>query len=167
MFCLLAVLTYLCVLVCKKGFLCKGQIKPKAVWARHRFSQKINKRICFVCCDKQKSKQKNTFVCFFERIYGASICFRINLTFSCLVETKGYCLSIIVFLYFNSVCKSLTKKVAHHKNEKKKKSASAKYSEPQAFLTFHMLKIKMFHTYIVSKYLVIRKMHENKNMIFQ
>ena len=36
----------------------KGQIKPKAVWARCRFSQKTNERICFVCREKQKSKQK-------------------------------------------------------------------------------------------------------------
>ena len=34
-----------------------GQIKPKSVWAHRRFSQKMNKRICFVCCEKQKSKQ--------------------------------------------------------------------------------------------------------------
>ena len=39
----------------------KGQIKPKSVWARHRFSQKTNERICFVCREKQKSKQ-NKFV---------------------------------------------------------------------------------------------------------
>ena len=39
----------------------KGQIKPKAGLARRRFSQKMNERICFVCCEKQKSKQ-NKFV---------------------------------------------------------------------------------------------------------
>ena len=39
----------------------KGQIKPKAVWTRRRFSQKSNKRICFVCREKQKRKQ-NKFV---------------------------------------------------------------------------------------------------------
>ena len=32
----------------------KGQMKPKAVWARHRFSQKMNKQICFVRHEKQK-----------------------------------------------------------------------------------------------------------------
>ena len=35
----------------------KGQIKPKAGLARRRFSQKTNQQICFVCCEKQKSKQ--------------------------------------------------------------------------------------------------------------
>ena len=59
----------------------KGQIKPKAVLVRRRFSQKTNEQICFVCREKQKSKQ-NKFVCsFFGRIYGASICFRFYLTF--------------------------------------------------------------------------------------
>ena len=40
-------------------------LKPKAVWACRKFSQKTNGRICFVCREKQKSKenQKN-FVCF-------------------------------------------------------------------------------------------------------
>ena len=33
----------------------KGQIKPKAVWARRRFSQKMNEWICFVCYENQKS----------------------------------------------------------------------------------------------------------------
>ena len=60
----------------------KDKILQKAVWARHRFSQKTNKRICFVCHEKQKSKQNN-FVCsFFGRIYSATICFRFYLTFS-------------------------------------------------------------------------------------
>ena len=59
----------------------KGQIKPKAGLARRRFSQKTNQQICFVCCEKQKSKQ-NKFVCpFLGRIYGVSICFRFYLTF--------------------------------------------------------------------------------------
>ena len=53
----------------------KGQIKPKAGWARHRFSQEMNKQICFVCREKQKSKQNKFFRSFFGRIYGASICF--------------------------------------------------------------------------------------------
>ena len=58
-----------------------GQIKPKAGLASHRFSQKRNELICFVCCKKQKSKQ-NKFVCsFFGRNYGATICFRFYLTF--------------------------------------------------------------------------------------
>ena len=39
----------------------KGQIKPKAGWANCRFSQKMNKQICFVCREKQKRKQ-NKFV---------------------------------------------------------------------------------------------------------
>ena len=47
----------------------KGQIKPKAVWARHKFSQKTNEQICFVRS-------------FFGRIYGAPICFRFFLTFN-------------------------------------------------------------------------------------
>ena len=38
--------------------------KTKAVWVRRRFSQKRNERICFVCCELQKSKQ-NKFVCSF------------------------------------------------------------------------------------------------------
>ena len=46
---------------------CIGQIKPKAVWVRRRFSQKINEWICFVCCELQKSKQ-NKFV----RVLGES-----------------------------------------------------------------------------------------------
>ena len=59
----------------------KGQIKPKAGWANHRLSQKMNKQICFVCREKQKSKQ-NKFVCsFFGRIYIAPICFQFYLTF--------------------------------------------------------------------------------------
>ena len=36
----------------------KGQIKSKAGLACRRFSQKTNERICFVCCEKQKSKKK-------------------------------------------------------------------------------------------------------------
>ena len=60
----------------------KGQIKPKAVWVRLRFSQKLNERICFVCPGKQKRKQ-NKFVClFFARIYSATICFRFYPTFN-------------------------------------------------------------------------------------
>ena len=43
--------------------LIKSQIKLKAGLALCRFSQKMNKRIRFVCCEKQKSKQ-NKFVCF-------------------------------------------------------------------------------------------------------
>ena len=39
----------------------KGQIKPKEVWARRRFSQKTNERIYFICREKQISKQ-NKFV---------------------------------------------------------------------------------------------------------
>ena len=58
----------------------KGRIKPKAVLARRRFSQKTNKQICFVCREKQK---QNKFIrSFFGRIYGAPICFRFYLTFS-------------------------------------------------------------------------------------
>ena len=44
--------------------LSKGQTKPKARLARHRFSQKMNKQICFVCCEKQKSKPNKYFVRF-------------------------------------------------------------------------------------------------------
>ena len=36
----------------------KGQIKPKAVWARRRFFQKTNGRHCFVCCEKKKKQTK-------------------------------------------------------------------------------------------------------------
>ena len=48
------------------------------VWVRCRFSQKTNKQTCFVCCEKQKSKQTK----FFERIYSVPICFPFYLTFS-------------------------------------------------------------------------------------
>ena len=47
--------------------------KPKAGMALHRFSQKTNKRICFVCCEKQKRKQNKFVHLFFQRIYGAQI----------------------------------------------------------------------------------------------
>ena len=70
------------ILVRKLTHSTKGQITPKAWLVRHRFSKKTNKWICFVCCEKQKSKQ-NKFVCsFFERIYSAPICFCFYLTFS-------------------------------------------------------------------------------------
>ena len=36
----------------------KGQIKPKAGLARHRFSQKMNERIWFFCCEKAKKQAK-------------------------------------------------------------------------------------------------------------
>ena len=65
-----------------KHMMHKGQIKPKAVWARCRFSQKTNKRICFVCSEKQKSKQIKFDCLFFGRIYRATICLRFYLTFS-------------------------------------------------------------------------------------
>ena len=35
----------------------KGQIKSKGGLVRRRFSQKTNEQICFVCREKQKSKQ--------------------------------------------------------------------------------------------------------------
>ena len=54
----------------------KGQIKPKAVWARHGFSQKTNERICFISREKQKSKQNKFIRSFLGRIYGAPFCFR-------------------------------------------------------------------------------------------
>ena len=44
-----------------KNFCPKGQIKPNAVWAPSRFSQKTNKRICFVCREKQ-TKQIHSFI---------------------------------------------------------------------------------------------------------
>ena len=50
--------------VCKskqQQFHGEGHIKPRAVWARRRFSQKTKKWICFVYREKQKSKQ-NKFV---------------------------------------------------------------------------------------------------------
>ena len=43
----------------------KGQIKPKAVWDRCRFSQKMNKQIRFVRREKQKSKQNKFIHSFF------------------------------------------------------------------------------------------------------
>ena len=52
----------------------EGQIKRKAGQARCRFSQKLNKRICFVCCEKQKSKQNKLVPSFFGRIHGAPTC---------------------------------------------------------------------------------------------
>ena len=61
--------------------LAKGQIKPKAGLAQHRFSQETNERLCFICCEKQKSKQNKFFRSFFGRIYGAPISFRFYLTF--------------------------------------------------------------------------------------
>ena len=36
----------------------KGQIKPKAVWAHRRFSQKMIEQISFVFCEKQKKQTK-------------------------------------------------------------------------------------------------------------
>ena len=47
-------------------FSSKDQIKPKVVWARSRFSP----------------QKTNSFVHFFGRIYGMTICFRFYLTFS-------------------------------------------------------------------------------------
>ena len=60
--------------------LSKGQTKPKARLARHRFSQKMNKQICFVCCDEAKKQTKQIFCSFFGRIYNAPICFWFHLT---------------------------------------------------------------------------------------
>ena len=58
----------------------KGQIKPKAVWARHRFSQKLNKRICFVCLEKQKSKQnRNSFIRFLGESTALQSAFNMDL----------------------------------------------------------------------------------------
>ena len=65
----------------------KGQIKPKANWARHRFSQKTNVQICFVCREKQKSKQNGYIPSFVGRIYGALTCFRFYLTFRLSIES--------------------------------------------------------------------------------
>ena len=42
----------------------KGQIKPKAVWACSRFSQKTKKWICFAFCEKQKANKTNSFIRF-------------------------------------------------------------------------------------------------------
>ena len=66
----------------------KGQIKPKAVWARRRFSQKTNKQICFVSHKKQKSKQNEFVRLFFGRIYGAPIWFWFYLTFKAKRHVK-------------------------------------------------------------------------------
>ena len=66
---------------CTVLYLLKGQIKPKTGLASRRFSEKTNKRIWFVCCEKQKSKQNKFVRLFFGRIYGAQICFRFYLTF--------------------------------------------------------------------------------------
>ena len=59
----------------KKGFLKVLHIKPKTVWACRRFSQKRNKQICFVCSEKQKSKQNKSVRLIFGTIYGAPFCF--------------------------------------------------------------------------------------------
>ena len=59
----------------------KGQIKPKAVWVRIRFSQKKNEHFFFIYCEKQKSNQNKFIRSFLGRIYGTSICFRFYLTF--------------------------------------------------------------------------------------
>ena len=59
----------------------KGLIKPKSRLARHRFSQKTNGRIWFVC-HEENSKQNKFVHYFFGRIYGAPICLPNNLTFS-------------------------------------------------------------------------------------
>ena len=58
-----------------KMTLSKGQKKPKAVWACRIFSPKMNKWICFVCREKQKSKQNKFVRLIFGRIYNAPICF--------------------------------------------------------------------------------------------
>ena len=55
--------------------------KPKSRLARRRFSQKTNKQICFVCCEKQISKQNKFIGSYFGRIYSVPICFRFYLTF--------------------------------------------------------------------------------------
>ena len=75
----------------------KGQIKPKAVWVRRRFYQKTNEWICFVCHEKQKSKQKKFICSFFGRIYGAPICFWFYLTSRRTSST----ILVTLFLYFN------------------------------------------------------------------
>ena len=59
----------------------KGQIKTKSVWARHRFSQKMNEQICFVCREQQKSKHNKLVFSFLGRIYSVPICFWFYLTF--------------------------------------------------------------------------------------
>ena len=41
----------------------KGQIKPKAIWARHRFSQKTNEFVLFAVKSK-KANKTNLLVCF-------------------------------------------------------------------------------------------------------
>ena len=53
----------------------KGQKKPKAHLARHRFSQTMNERILLVCCENQESIQNKLVRLFFGRIYGAQIAF--------------------------------------------------------------------------------------------
>ena len=54
----------------------KGQIKPNSRLSRHRFSQKTNELIWFVCVKSKKANKTNLSVRFFGRIYGAPICFR-------------------------------------------------------------------------------------------
>ena len=64
--------------------------KTKAVWVRRRFSQKRNERICFVCCELQKSKQNKFVRSFFGRIYSAPICFRFYLTLRSCYRISSY-----------------------------------------------------------------------------
>ena len=52
----------------------KGQKKPKAHLAHHRFSQKMNEQILLVCCEKQEGIQNKLVHLFFGRIYGTTIC---------------------------------------------------------------------------------------------
>ena len=61
--------------------LAKGQIKPKAVWVRWRFSRKTKNE--FVLFTVKSKKANNNFVrlVFFGRIYGTPICFWFYLTF--------------------------------------------------------------------------------------
>ena len=86
----------------------KGQIKMKAVWAHHRFSQKTNKQICFVCHEKQKANKTNLFVCsFFGRIFDATICFRFYLTFTegtnCVKTFTAHSKTLILYHYMQFI----------------------------------------------------------------
>ena len=49
----------------------KGHIKPKAVWARRRISQKMKERICFVCREKQTNQIP--FFIFLENLQHANL----------------------------------------------------------------------------------------------
>ena len=62
----------------------KGQIKPIADWRAVDSPTKRTNEFGFFAVKSKKQKKKTEFVrLFFGRIYGAPICLRFYLTFSC------------------------------------------------------------------------------------